>query len=122
MAHFARLDADNKVVSVLVVPNEQEHRGEEFLRDDLQLGGRWIQTSYNHRIRKQYAGIGYTYDPTADVFISPQPAPWFSLTTNFDWVCPDNINPLTGEEYTTEQMAVIELNRIASGAQMPGDN
>lgn len=122
MAHFARLDADNKVVDVLVVPDEQEHRGEEFLRDDLQLGGRWIQTSYNHRIRKQYAGIGYTYNPTADVFIVPQPQPWFVINDNHDWVCPDNLNPNTGEQYTPEQMAVIELNQIASGAQMPGDN
>ena len=88
MAHFARLDADNKVVSVLVVPNEQEHRGEEFLRDDLQLGGRWIQTSYNNRIRKQYAGIGYTYDPTADVFIVPSPYPSWVLDSNHDWQAP----------------------------------
>lgn len=88
MAHFARLDADNKVVSVLVVPDEQEHRGEEFLRDDLQLGGRWIQTSYNHRIRKQYAGIGYTYDPTADVFIGKQPYPSWVLNSNHDWEPP----------------------------------
>ena len=88
MAHSARLDADNKVVSVLVVPNEQEHRGEEFLRDDLQLGGRWIQTSYNHRIRKQYAGIGYTYDPTADVFIVPSPYPSWVLDSNHDWQAP----------------------------------
>lgn len=88
MAHFARLDADNKVVTVLVVPDEQEHQGEEFLRDDLQLGGRWIQTSYNHRIRKQYAGIGYTYDPTADVFIGIQPYPSWVLNLNHDWESP----------------------------------
>lgn len=122
MAHFARIDADNKVVDVVVIPNEQEHRGEEFLRDDLQLGGRWIQTSYNNRIRKQYAGIGFTYDAANDVFISEQPAPWFVLSDTFDWVCPDNLNSRTGEEYTPEQMFVIELNRIASGAQMPQDN
>lgn len=88
MAHFARIDAENKVIDVLVVPDEQEHRGEEFLRDDLQLGGRWIQTSYNHRIRKQYAGIGYTYDPIADVFIGEQPFPSWALDTNYDWQPP----------------------------------
>lgn len=88
MAHFAQIDADNKVVTVLVVPDEQEHRGEEFLRDDLQLGGRWIQTSYNHRIRKQYAGIGYTYNPTADVFIGIQPYPSWVLNSNHDWESP----------------------------------
>ena len=88
MAHFARIDADNIVVQVLVVPDEQEHRGQDFLANDLQLGGNWIQTSYNHRIRKQFAGIGYTYNPTADVFISPQPYPSWNLDSNFDWQAP----------------------------------
>ena len=88
MAHFAQIDIDNIVVRVLVVPDEQEHRGEEFLRDDLQLGGRWIQTSYNHRIRKQYAGIGMTYNETGDVFVSPQPFPSWTLDTNYDWQPP----------------------------------
>lgn len=73
MAHFAELDNDNKVVRVLVVDNAQEHRGEEFLAVDCGLGGRWIQTSYNGNIRGKFAGIGYTYDPVADVFISPEP-------------------------------------------------
>lgn len=88
MAHFARINVDNKVVDVLVVPDEQEHRGEEFLRDDLQLGGRWIRTSYNNRIRKQYAGIGMTYDETADVFICEQPYPSWFLDENYDWQAP----------------------------------
>lgn len=102
MAHFARIDADNKVVDVLVVPNEQEHRGEEFLRDDLQLGGRWIQTSYNNRIRKQYAGIGYTYNPTADVFVSPQPFPSWTIDQNYDWQPPTPM-PSEGRWYWDEQ-------------------
>lgn len=73
MAHFAELDDDNIVIRVLVVPDDQEHRGQEFLADDLNLGGRWLQTSYNHRIRKNYAGVGYTYDPDRDAFIPPKP-------------------------------------------------
>lgn len=121
MAHFARLDADNKVVDVLVVPDEQEHRGEEFLRDDLQLGGRWIQTSYNHRIRKQYAGIGFTYNHAADVFISPQPALWFALNENFDWECPDGTNPATGNPYTSDELLLIDLSsRVADGLDLTG--
>lgn len=71
MAHFAEIDSNNLVVRVLVVPNDQEHRGQEFLADDLGLGGTWIQTSYNAKIRGKFAGIGDTYDPIADVFISP---------------------------------------------------
>jgi hypothetical protein len=52
MAHFARVE-NNTVQEVLVVPDQQEHRGQDFLANDLGLGGTWIQTSYNHRIRKQ---------------------------------------------------------------------
>lgn len=73
MAHFAELDDNNIVLRVLVVPDDQEHRGQQFLADDLGLGGRWLQTSYNHRIRKNYAGIGFTYDPDRDAFIPPKP-------------------------------------------------
>jgi len=46
------------------------------------------RTSYNHKIRKQYAGIGYKYDADADVFIAPQPYPSWSLDENFDWQPP----------------------------------
>ena len=88
MAHFALVDENNAVVNVVVVPNEQEHRGQEYLATDCGLGGRWIQTSYNHNIRKQYAGIGYTYDEAADVFVAPQPFPSWSLDTNHDWQPP----------------------------------
>ena len=71
MAHFAEIDNHNKVVRVLVVDNSQEHRGQEFLADELGLGGRWIQTSYNANFRGKYAGIGDTYDEANDVFIAP---------------------------------------------------
>lgn len=73
MAYFAEIDQNNIVVRVLSVHDSEEHRGEEFLRDDLALGGRWLQTSYNNRIRKNYAGIGYTYDENRDAFIPPKP-------------------------------------------------
>lgn len=82
MAHFARVNENNIVEEVLVVPNDQEHRGEEFLSVDLGLGGRWIQTSYNTLngehlhggtpIRKNYAGIGFRYDPILDEFNPPE--------------------------------------------------
>jgi hypothetical protein len=88
MAYFAKIDSNNIVVEVLAVPNNQEHRGQDFLNDDLQLSGTWIQTSYNNRIRKQYAGIGSSYDPVADVFIAPQPYPSWSLDENYDWQPP----------------------------------
>lgn len=88
MAHFAEIDENNFVKQVLVVPDEQEHRGHDYLANDLNLGGRWIQTSYNNRIRKQYAGIGYYYDEQADVFVAPQPYPSWTLDENHDWQPP----------------------------------
>ena len=83
MAHFAEIDNNNIVLRVLVVPDEQEHRGHDYLANDCQLGGTWLQTSYNtiggvHLLdgtpfRKNYAGIGYIYDETRDAFIPPKP-------------------------------------------------
>jgi hypothetical protein len=71
MAYFAKIE-NNIVTSVLAVPDSQEHRGQEFLANDLGLGGTWIQTSYTGRIRKHYAGLGYIYDATLDAFIPPK--------------------------------------------------
>jgi hypothetical protein len=73
MAHFAEIDENSVVLRVLVVPDAEENRGQEFLADDLELGGTWVQTSYNANIRKNYAGIGYTYDAERDAFIAPKP-------------------------------------------------
>ena len=71
MAHFAEIDNNNKVLRVLVVDNSQEHRGQEYLANELGLGGTSIQTSYNNNFRGKYAGIGDTYDPVQDIFITP---------------------------------------------------
>ena len=83
MAHFAEIDAEGTVLRVLVVADAQEDRGQEFLADDLGLGGTWLKTSYNTQggvhtlggtpFRKNYAGIGYTYDSVRDAFIPPKP-------------------------------------------------
>ena len=101
MAHFARIE-NNLVTEVLVVSNELEHRGADFLANDLALGGIWIQTSYNNNIRKQYAGIGFRYDPVADVFIVPQPFPSWSLDANHDWQ-PPTPRPTEGIWYWNEE-------------------
>ena len=87
MAHFARVE-NNLVIEVLVVANDLEDRGADFLANDLGLGGTWIQTSYNNNFRKQYAGIGYTYDAVNDVFIRPQPYPSWALDDDFNWQAP----------------------------------
>jgi hypothetical protein len=89
MAHFAEIDENNVVLRVLVVPNEEEHRGEEFLSQDLKLGGRWIQTSYNGNIRKMYAGVGFIYNEELDIFLPPKPYPSWVLNTEYgEWESP----------------------------------
>ena len=93
MAHFAEIDENNIVTRVLVVGDDQEHRGQEFLANDLGLGGFWIQTSYNARIRKNYAGLGYQFDPIRDAFIPPKPDCHPELVSLDEetcrWNCPD---------------------------------
>lgn len=89
MAHFAEIDENNIVSRVLVVDNSQEHRGQEFLAEDLGLGGRWIQTSYNANIRGKFAGIGDTYNEEKDIFMSPRPYPsWTFDDVENIWVSP----------------------------------
>lgn len=89
MAHFAELDNQNIVTRVLVVDNskvtdtfgqESEHLGQAFLQGLFGLNTSWLQTSYNGNFRKNFAGIGYTYDPVRDGFIPPKP------NDSQDWV------------------------------------
>ena len=88
MSHWAEIDENNIVLRVVVGDNNDPagDEGYQWLIDN--LGGTWIKTSYNNKIRKQYAGIGYTYDLVNDVFIQPQPFPSWSLDDNFDWQPP----------------------------------
>jgi hypothetical protein len=69
MAHFAEIDSKNIVLRVLVVPDEEEARGAEFLSTDLGLGGNWIQTSFTAKIRGKFASVGDKYDAKNDEFI-----------------------------------------------------
>lgn len=95
MAHFAELSANNEVLRVIVVHNnelldedgvEQEQNGINFCQS--LFGGTWVQTSYNSNFRKQFAGIGYTYDSVNNIFIAPQPFPSWALDSNYDWQPP----------------------------------
>ena len=106
MAHFAKLDDNNVVIQVLVVNNdvllktdgtESEYKGKVFL-NELFGNATWVQTSYNGNFRKQYAGIGFTYDETNDVFITPQPYNSWTLDSNFDWQPPTPM-PTDGQVY-----------------------
>ena len=88
MAHFAHIDENNIVQSVHAVNNkellnedgvEEEDIGIAFLNKIHGDGFTWVQTSYNANFRKNYAGIGFTYDETRNAFISPQPYPSWTL-------------------------------------------
>jgi hypothetical protein len=111
MAHFAEIDENNIVTRVLVVDNEQEDRGQEFLATDLGLGGTWIKTSYNtiagvHSnggtpLRKNYAGIGYTYDSVRDAFYAPKPfASWILDEDTCTWNAPTPMPVEEGKFFT----------------------
>jgi len=87
MAHFAKIGSDNVVIRVHVLNNEvimkdgeeDEATGVEFLQNLYKNTDTYIQTSYNSNFRKNYAGVGFTYDQTKDAFIAPQPFPSWEL-------------------------------------------
>jgi hypothetical protein len=109
MAHFAQLE-NNIVTKVIVVANqdildengqENEQKGIDFCSN--LLGGTWKQTSYNGNIRKNYAGIGYTYDEGRDAFIAPKPyASWLLDETTCQWKAPVDM-PIDDKKYTWDE-------------------
>jgi len=99
MAHFAEIDNNNVVLRVVVMGNDIPANGGTLEDNDMHIdgekfciklfkGGVWKQTSYNSNFRKQYAGIGSTYDSVKDKFISPQPYASWALDANDDWQAP----------------------------------
>jgi len=98
MAHFAKLDANNQVLEVNVVNNEDildengnesEEVGIAFLTEWSGGYTNWKQTSYNGNFRKRYAAVGGVYDQTKDAFIDPQPfLSWVFNTVTLDWESP----------------------------------
>jgi hypothetical protein len=96
MAHFAELNENNEVLRVIVVHNAEllDEQGNEFEQKGIEFcqnllgGGRWVQTSYNGTMRKNYAGIGFIYDPVNDWFQAPQPYPSWTLDKDAQWKPP----------------------------------
>ena len=113
MAHFAKIDENNIVTQVVVVDNkdtsdafgvEKEHIGAAHLEKI--LGGTWKQTSYNGNFRKNYAGIGYSYDPIRDAFIPTQPYPsWLLNEQTCQWE-PPIAAPNDGGVYTWDEQTM----------------
>jgi hypothetical protein len=88
MAHFAKINENNIVEQVIVLGEVTETEGQEYIQNILGLEGRWLQTSYNNNIRKQFAGIGFYYDEAKDIFISTNSYPSWTLDENSDWQPP----------------------------------
>jgi hypothetical protein len=110
MAHFAEIDDNNIVLRVLVTDNNDPNGDEGYQWLINNLGGTWIKTSYNAKIRKNYAGIGFTYNPDLDAFITPQPFPSWTLNeSTCRWEPPTSM-PTDGGYYWDEPtLAWIKL-------------
>jgi hypothetical protein len=110
MAYFAELDENNIVINLIAVHNnellldgvENEQKGIDFCNTIKQ--GRWVQCSFNNRIRKEYPSIGFSYDEIRDEFVRFQPYPSWTLNENNDWVPPKaNENPIEGVIYNWDE-------------------
>lgn len=87
MSHFAEIDENNVVLRILVGDNNMPNEGYDWFVEN--LGGRWVQTSYNGNFRKNFAGIGYTYDEARDAFIPPKPYDsWLLDEETCNWTAP----------------------------------
>lgn len=114
MGHFVKLDEQNLVIDATVVNNEtlgnlpfpeSEPVGVAFLTEWSGGYTNWKQTSYNANFRKNYAGIGYTYDAVLDAFIAPKPYPsWLLNTETCRWQ-PPTPYPSDGNMYTWDEAA-----------------
>jgi hypothetical protein len=119
MAHFAKVEND-VVTQVIVVSNtdtadaqgiEKEYIGVAFC--ERLLGGEWKKTSYNGNIRKNYAGIGYTYDSGRDAFISPQPFPsWTLIEETCHWTAPTPM-PTDGKMYRWDEATLSWIEIVS---------
>ena len=109
MAHFAQLE-NNIVTKVIVVSNKDTADENDVEKEEIGiafcsnlLGGTWKQTSYNGTIRKNYAGIGYTYDEGLDAFIAPKPySSWLLNETTCQWKAPVDM-PIDDKRYTWDE-------------------
>ena len=109
MAHFAELNSSNEVLRVIVVSNDDVNANGGDKHADAEAfvativphstgGVAWKQCSYNNNFRKQYAGKGYTYNSSKNIFIADKPYPSWTLDSNDDWQAPVN-KPNDGKRY-----------------------
>jgi hypothetical protein len=132
MAHFAELNNSNEVLRIIVISNDDVNANGGELSSEAETfvasivphstgGTAWKQTSYNNNFRKQYAGIGDTFDSSKDKFIKPQPYPSWSLDSNDDWQAP--VTYPTIREIDSEPVLITwdEDNQKWLGSTYSGD-
>ena len=122
MGHYAKIDENNVVTQVVVVDNkdmsdafgvEKEHIGAAHLEKI--LGGTWKQTSYNGNMRKNYAGIGYTYRADIDAFVPPKPFASWILNADAQWEAPVAM-PSDGKMYSWDEATLTWVENGLSNA------
>jgi len=92
MSHWAEIDENGSVLRVLVGDNNEPDEGQAFMES---LGGTWVKTSYNGNIRKNFAGISYTYDADKDAFIAPKCHQEATLDLNTcRWECSNDVHEI----------------------------
>ena len=132
MAHFAELNSSNEVLRVIVISNDDVDSNGGELSSEAETfvasivphssgGNQWKQTSYNNNFRKQYAGIGATYDASKDKFISPKPYPSWSLDSNDDWQAPVPYPTVTEINSNAVYISCDEDNQKWLGETYTGD-
>ena len=133
MAHFAELNSSNEVLRVIVVSNDDVNANGGDLHADAETfvasivphstgGTAWKQTSYNNNFRKQYAGIGVTYDASKDKFISIKPYSSWSLDSNDDWEAPVTYPNVYEINSNPVQIIWDETNQKWLGKTYTGDS
>ena len=132
MAHFAELNNNNEVLRVIVISNDDVEANGGELSSEAETfvasivphstgGTAWKQTSYNNNFRKQYAGIGDTFDSSKDKFIKPQPYPSWSLDSNDDWQAPVTYPTITEIDSNIVHTSWDEDNQKWLGETYTGD-
>ncbi len=133
MAHFAELNSSNEVLRVVVISNDDVNANGGDKHSDAETfvasivshstgGTAWKQTSYNNNFRKQYAGIGSTYDASKDKFISPKPFASWSLDSNDDWQAPVTYPSVTEISSNLVLISWDEDNQKWLGKTYTGDD
>ena len=109
MSYFAELDENNIVIRVLVGDSDFPNNGYDWFAEN--LGGTWIETSYDPELRKRFASIGYEYSYELDAFILPKPHESWTLDKSCNWIAPTP-QPTDSKNYTWDEKTQdwIEVN------------